>query len=767
MDPIPVKPSPPQQAPTVEEPTTCRECRRRKVKCDGVMPVCSICRKYRRHCLYDKHSRTRLTRRQLTLLEERLEKAETVLRRHYTDGQIAEMLEGPKEGLVTQNQQAPAATPATAPESAPTPALTLGTTPGLGGLPNATPTPGNVDNLLQLPNQTPDSSVYMTGTGNAGTFTTDPLLLAPIGELDAAPGLWTASQDTAFEATLAPADNFEWNEQETSWGTYDPATWSITNHVDGNPQAIMDGMASLTIGDQKRGYYGAASGSALLRQILSARPDGEEVDAEVALHEIESLFQQHSDHSQWFRSQAMLTRVAVENLIDAFFVFYHPTFPIVHEPTFRAQYAGTLPCANKGHWNTLANILAALGSFASSNVADATDLPIFQAAQKSLFSNYLEVGNLTLVQAFSLSSNYMQKRNKPNTGFNYGGLAIRLAIGLGLHKDLEGNSLSPLQTETRRRIWWCLCVLDVGATITYGRPLNWPQAGVETAFPLNIHEKDLTQDSTHCPPEVEGITMYTYIRVQSAYHLSTMTVYNRLITSPFPSATELITLDDVCIGSWLAQVPYYYLAVPPPDSEFALGMGISEWRYRNLRIVMYRPFLVRWARSSAQNAQQNLTSSENLAVFRCLDAAKESITHIQGYWTSRSHSRLAAFYILYFLFHATLIPVHCLRQNPHHALAPDWRAQIQASLSIMGAMAELNPNSSKCRDITLKLCWPHLEEEGARTYCDNAPFVPSVGDSEAASIINGYNTWCESMTNAGISVPYDWADDNDSALGFF
>ncbi|KAF9772180.1 hypothetical protein IL306_010127 [Fusarium sp. DS 682] len=634
MDPNSVKPPPSQtprsDAPQAEEPTTCRECRRRKVKCDGVMPVCSICRKYRRHCL------------QLTLLEERLEKAETVLRRHYTDGQIAEMLEGPKEGLLTQNQ-APAATPATVPDAAPTPAL--GTTPGLVSLPNTTP-PGNVDNLLQLPTQAQDPGIYMTGTGNAGTFTTDPLLLAPIGELDTAPGLWTASQDAAFEVTPSPADNFEWNEQETSWGTYDPASWSITSHVDGNPQAIMDGMASLTIGDQKRGYYGAASGSALLRQILSARPDGEEVDAEVALHEIESLFQQHSDHSQWFRSQAMLTRVAVENLIDAFFVLYHPTFPIVHEPTFRAQYAGTLPCANKGHWNTLANILAALGSFASSNVADATDLPIFQAAQKSLFSNYLEVGNLTLVQAFSLSSNYMQKRNKPNTGFNYGGLAIRLAIGLGLHKDLDGNNLSPLQTETRRRIWWCLCVLDVGATITYGRPLNWPQAGVETAFPLNIHEKELTQDSTQYPPEVEGITMYTYVRVQSAYHLSTMTVYNRLITSPFPSATELITLDDVCIGSWLAQVPYYYLAVPPPDSEFALGMGISEWRYRNLRIVMYRPFLVRWARSSAQNAQQNLTSSENLAVFRCLDAAKESITHIQGYWTSRSHSRLAAFYIL-------------------------------------------------------------------------------------------------------------------------
>ncbi|KAM0419174.1 hypothetical protein ACHAPD_002726 [Fusarium lateritium] len=684
---------------------------------------------------------------QLTLLEERLEKAETVLRRHYTDSQIAEMLEESKEGLLAQSK----AQEPTPQISEPTPAPTLAQTPGLVSLPSTTP--GTTDNLMQLPTPTTDPGFYLAGQANIANLTADPFLLAPIGELEANAGLWAGSQDAAFEFAPATTDDFEWNEQETSWGTYDPASWSITNHVDGNPsQAIMDGMASLTIGDQKRGYYGAASGSALLRQILSARPDGEEVDNDVALHEIESLFQQHSDHSQWFRSQAMLTRVAVENLIDAFFVFYHPTFPIVHEPTFRAQYAGTLPCANKGHWNTLANILAALGSFASSNVADATDLPIFQAAQKSLFSNYLEVGNLTLVQAFSLSSNYMQKRNKPNTGFNYGGLAIRLAIGLGLHKDLEGNSLSPLQS----------------ATITYGRPLNWPQAGVETAFPQNIHEKDLTHDSTHCPPEVDGITMYTYIRVQSAYHLSTMTVYNRLITSPFPSATELITLDDVCIGSWLAQVPYYYRTVPPPDSEYGLGMGISEWRYRNLRIVMYRPFLVRWARSSAQNTQQNLTSSENLAVFRCLDAAKESVMHIQSYWTSRTHSRLAAFYILYFLFHATLIPVHCLRQNPHHALAPDWRSQIQASLTVMGGMAEVNPNSSKCRDITLKLCWPHLNEDGTRTYCENPTFMPNVAENEAASIISGYNTWCESMTNAGISVPtYEWADDNDSALGFF
>lgn len=46
-----------------DEGKACRECRRRRVVCDGTMPECAVCQRYRRHCLYDKHSRTRLTRK--------------------------------------------------------------------------------------------------------------------------------------------------------------------------------------------------------------------------------------------------------------------------------------------------------------------------------------------------------------------------------------------------------------------------------------------------------------------------------------------------------------------------------------------------------------------------------------------------------------------------------------------------------------------------------------------------------------------------------
>lgn len=325
----------------------------------------------------------------------------------------------------------------------------------------------------------------------AVSMTDTPQPVLGIGPTATDGGFGAGPSETTGGSLVAPsvADDFEWNEQDSSWSSSYGA--NMDAYGGGVPDsAIIDGMASLSVGS-RRGYLGAVSGAALLRQILSARRNEEmpaDQGAASSADHFETLFQQEPDHSHWYRSQSMLTRVAVENLIDAFFTLYHPTFPIVHEPTFRAQYAGTLPRADKDRWNTLANIMASLGSFASSNCADATDLPIFQAAQKSLFADNLEAGNLTLVQGFGLSATYLQKRNKPNTGYNYGGIALRMAIGLGLHKEFEEGYISPLQMEIRRRVWWTLCVLDVGATITYGRPLNWPQAGVEAALPRNIHE---------------------------------------------------------------------------------------------------------------------------------------------------------------------------------------------------------------------------------------------------------------------------------------
>lgn len=295
----------------------------------------------------------------------------------------------------------------------------------------------------------------------------------------------------------AAEDDFEWDEREPSWaaaGIVDGK--SVIDDIHGDVPKIMDGMATLASDDSNSGYLGRVSGAALLRTIWMSTNDGPECEGDARnarRMSLEHLFKKDSNDDlsppPWLRMQLNLTRVMADTLIDAYFGLYHTTFPILHEPTFREQYSklNARPAGSIGH--ILTHVVIALGSFVLNTCADNTDAALFATVKGQLSIGALETGNLALVQVFGLSANYLQKRNKPNSGYNWGGVALRLAIGLGLHKEFEGWKAAPLKMEIRRRVWWCLCVLDVGSTITYGRPLNWPQLGVETALPLNIHEK--------------------------------------------------------------------------------------------------------------------------------------------------------------------------------------------------------------------------------------------------------------------------------------
>ena len=291
-------------------------------------------------------------------------------------------------------------------------------------------------------------------------------------------------------------DEFEWDEQDNASYSLGPGDYAApADDGDEGVKKIMDGMATLTVDAANYGYLGTASGASHLRTMWMDTGSGPAWDAG-SRSERQRHMQQLLKHSQEstmssaVHAQVLVTRAMSDAYVDAYFSLYHPTFPALHEPTFRAQYANAIPRPSQGTWVVLANLVAATGAFVSSTSSqDDTDTVIFRTAKQYLSMNCLEVGNLTMIQIFGLMAHYLQKRNKPNSGYSYGGLALRLAIGLGLHKELGGQKMTTFTREMRRRVWWSLCVLDVGATITYSRPLTWPQEGVDASFPLNIHEE--------------------------------------------------------------------------------------------------------------------------------------------------------------------------------------------------------------------------------------------------------------------------------------
>lgn len=515
---------------------SCRECRRRKGKCDGKMPVCSVCQRYNRHCLYDKHSRSSLTRkcaylslshtsqqlihspRHLTEVEERLEKAEALLRSFFSDDEISQML---AHGVANR---APAASRSpggpltirssldidTGNATSPHVSLPTGDTPDTG---TSIINPRGRGETFSTIEQERDSKFDFNLSKPSISSTTN------VGDAAALP----------LDSLPSAGDDFEWDERETSWSLADPGgnTLDFGSGVAPDIHNITDGMATLTTDDSNTGFLGSVSGAALLRLIwMGSATDGAGDKSDPRLERGKSQEQllndqsvEYSAPSPWLRTQPLITRAVADTLVDAYFALYHPTFPILHQASFMQQYSklNSRP-AGGNTWHILANLVAALGSFVSSTWSDNTHMALFNAVKATLSIESLETGSMNLVQAFALAANYLQKRNRPNSGYNYGGVALRMAISLGLHKELQDGTTVPFKKELRRRVWWSLCVLDVGATVTYGRPLSWPQIGVETSFPLNIQEK-VSVDYLHLCVETTNSRYWNRISKSQPLHI--------------------------------------------------------------------------------------------------------------------------------------------------------------------------------------------------------------------------------------------------------
>lgn len=301
--------------------------------------------------------------------------------------------------------------------------------------------------------------------------------------------------DVPIKLESAPEwDDFSWDEQSVDSAA--DIAQSEPSKTSADEDRVVDGMASLNVEDGEGGYLGVASGAAMLRLLLPDAEHGKQRKNTVLSRERSNSRRQPRSSIPgrgtvptplW--DELDIGKLDIDAAIDAYFGLYHLSYPIVHEPTFRAQYAQVISRPAEPSWNALAYMIAAIGNFTAATAPTNVDRVYFMAAKSNMSITSLETGNLSLVQALTLMSNYLQKRNKPNSGYNYLGLALHMAMGLGLHKEFHDWDISPLNMEIRRRVWWCMFVFSVGATITFGRPLAWPRSGIEVSIPLNIHDR--------------------------------------------------------------------------------------------------------------------------------------------------------------------------------------------------------------------------------------------------------------------------------------
>jgi transcriptional regulatory protein GAL4 len=348
-------------------------------------------------------------------------------------------------------------------------------------------------------------------------------------------------------------------------------------------------------------------------------------------------------------SRSIESRQVVDQLIDSYFSIYNRTYPFIHEATFRAQYHEVIPRPRHRSWEMLLHTILALGAWCMDDSHFGVDEDLYHRATSfSEDESLFESANLTFVQALVLLSNLSQKRNKPNTGSNFLGLATRMALSLGLHRELPDWDINILQREMRRRVWWGLYIFDSGASTTFGRPILLPEKDAMDVHPvLNIPDEWLTARTTSLPTESSEPTLYSGLKWQSDFHVHSNHISNRLLSSTALSPEDAISMDRE-LDSWSERLPSYFRLdqeTTCADPAFFFARCRLWWRFWNLKIILFRQILLKRAVERSKQGALGFSGeadirSRNTAV----NAASSTITSIESFSQSGLMTRLVAWY---------------------------------------------------------------------------------------------------------------------------
>lgn len=218
---------------------------------------------------------------------------------------------------------------------------------------------------------------------------------------------------------------------------------------------------------------------------------------------------QRSESGALLLESDLASSFVADGLIDAYFLLYNTSYPILHSQLFRESYNNRSQISTTSTWQLIFYTVLAIGHWVLSSGEDHADSPYYLAARSRMSAGMLESGTLAGVQAFLLmvrmilsrqvkqyfthtisQGNYLQKRDRPNTGYNMIGIAFRMALGLGLHREISGNEgdQNTLSKEIRRRVWWVLYMVDSGFSITMGRPTTASDAFIDVQLPQNVDD---------------------------------------------------------------------------------------------------------------------------------------------------------------------------------------------------------------------------------------------------------------------------------------
>lgn len=188
------------------------------------------------------------------------------------------------------------------------------------------------------------------------------------------------------------------------------------------------------------------------------------------------------------------------------------------------------------------------------------------------------------------------------------GLAMRIAHGLGLHRDGDGRAFSAFEAEMRRRVWWQILMLDMRASESRGSEPVLAEDYFNTVMPCNLNDEDVKYDSQHPLHSRAGPTEMT-VCLLSMDALSTARKINFKSPASEPKNSTLQEREEL-VKEYAKRVKSTYLAnCDFSDQRTKLLLIMGHYWIKKLWLVLSYPLQHPMPSQQVQSRTQGLQTA--------------------------------------------------------------------------------------------------------------------------------------------------------------
>jgi hypothetical protein len=273
---------------------------------------------------------------------------------------------------------------------------------------------------------------------------------------------------------------------------------SEANRFSSPPYEEEDELNGIWVGDKNSAdnvfYYGVFPGSLL----GNSKKETQEVCEKMA-----TLFEETAieDNLPMSIKEEPISTAAKRHLLDLYFKYHYPFFPILDKTAIMDQFdKGKIPSLLLNAIFAVAYFYTdekSMGFFAQFKDRSKEEVAEqFESLAKQCLDECFSEAELPTIQALLLMTLYHHRASISNNVWLYSGMATRMAMELGLHKDCESlfsTTNDNQDQELNKKIWWGCFILDTLYSTMLGRPLSIQQELSDVKLPVIADDEDNQQ----------------------------------------------------------------------------------------------------------------------------------------------------------------------------------------------------------------------------------------------------------------------------------